>query len=151
MTPQELKDFLAEHENTPQENALDRWRREVQEREARLARERAKDRNLTDAEMQRWVEYLHELIAKERDFQREIIAHALDAERQRVLEIVGTALGDMLDAEREQQTRELKAEVAALTAELTEIRSTMRQLKAVIDADRREPVDLPALPRRELN
>lgn len=148
MTREELTEFLAERERASQENSLDRWRREVREREARLAHERNKDRNLTDAEMQRWVDHVHELIANEREFQREAVAQAVAAERERMSALLVELIAEMQDAAAD----DLERATRSLTVELGEVRATLAELRATLASDRAKVVDLPRLPdRRELN
>jgi hypothetical protein len=79
------------------------------------------------------------------------IEAAITAERATVIEIVAMAIAETLDQEHERYTRDLHVEVAELTSELAELKTLTRQLRVCIEADRKQPLDLPALPRRELN
>jgi hypothetical protein len=71
-------------------------------------------------------------------------------ERAFVLECVGTALGQALKKEREEQRRELASEVRSLRIELAEVGETINELRRVITASNRcsgaggEVIDLPA-------
>jgi hypothetical protein len=96
-------------------------RREVREREARHARERAKDRNLTDAEMARWVDYVRELVAEERaaptelisnerDFQREVVAYALAEIRREIEDNTKQAIAKAIDVLRQEIIKQAAVE-----------------------------------------
>ena len=67
MTREELQELFDEHDRIfgPPEDGLTKWKREADEQEARLAREREKSRNLTDSEMARWRTYFEGLVASE--------------------------------------------------------------------------------------
>ncbi len=80
---------------------------------------------------------------------------ALAAERQELLRaltrIVGTALGRSLADAREESQRELHEQVRGLRTELVQVEETLQQLRGVITLERSRTIDLPALPRRDLN
>src|SRR5262245_56516939 len=75
----------------------------------------------------------------------------LSEQRQFVFDVVGEALGQALAAERKDVKRELSLEIRQLRIELTEAQNIIAELRRVLAADRRAPVDLPALPRSQLN
>jgi hypothetical protein len=46
---------------------------------------------------------------------------------------------------------ELERSVRSLTVELGELKATLAELRVALATDKSQPLDLPALPRRELN
>ena len=151
MTPQELKDFLAQQEQAPHENALDRWRREVREREAEHVRERAQSRNFTDAEMARWINYVHELIAETIAAERERTT-ALLAELLAYIQCETAGKVRKLRQERNDAKADLVEETRRLRIELAQLQVVVGELRQALAQERGRPLDLPALPRaRDLN
>ena len=146
MTRQELTDFLAERERASQENALDRWRREVREREAEHARERAqsRERRRLDTAPAPIVDWHAEIAAA--------VETAIEAERAFLFEVMGTALGESLRDARKESADELASEVRKLWAVLSEMQVTLSALNRIAVTGKGEVLDLPALPRgREIN
>jgi len=137
MTPEELKQFLRDLDrDQPMESGLDKWRREAREQEERFARERRKSRNLTDSEMQRWRDYFHDLVARERAAMTELV----QSERQFQLEVLTQALAEIqLDIE-EQNERALEKALAGLQVSINALREEIDK-RAAIDAG--AVVDLP--------
>jgi hypothetical protein len=141
MTRQELTDFLAERERASQENALDRWRREVREREAEHARERAqsRERRRLDTAPVDWHAAIEAAITDEREYTEQLLV-------------------ELVAAVQSQANDDLERAVRSLTIELGELRATLAELRAAVAIERVERtgkadvLDLPALPRaRDLN
>jgi hypothetical protein len=77
---------------------------------------------------------------------------ALAAERETLLAImaqsIGTTLRRSLTKERREQKAELEDEVRSLRIELTNLESTLAELRTVIASERARVIDLPALQLR---
>jgi hypothetical protein len=97
----------------------------------------------TDAELERAQEGIAFLDAR--------IAAAIKAEREVVVTTLGEEIGRSCRDERKRAKSELADEVRTLRIELTEAQTVVAELRRLLAADRCEPLDLPALPRRELN
>jgi hypothetical protein len=146
MTRQELTDFLAERERASQENALDRWRREVREREAEHARERAQSR-----EQRR-------LDTAPVDWSAEIeraVETAIEGEREHTIVLLAELLAHI---EREsakklrEERRGLADETRQLRIELCELQTVVAELRAALAHERGKPLDLPSpLAARRVN
>jgi flagellar motor switch/type III secretory pathway protein FliN len=144
MTPQELKEFLAKHdqEHGPQENALDKWRREVREREAEHAHERAQSRE------RRRVDTAPVDVAAE-------IKAALEVEREFTTQVLAGVVAEL----QRTASDDLERATRALTVELGELRATLAELRAAVAIERvertgkaTEPIDLPSpLSARRVN
>jgi hypothetical protein len=71
------------------------------------------------------------------------IADAVAAERALVLEVVGQAVGEMLEQEREEQKRALRLEASDLKLELTQLRTLLAEYRALFVTGDRSALDLP--------
>jgi hypothetical protein len=72
------------------------------------------------------------------------IANAIAAEREFVLEVVGQAIGEMLDKGREEARKALALQVAELKVELAKTRTVLAEAKLfAATGDRRSVLDLP--------
>ena len=114
------------------------------EREAEHARERAQSRNLTDAEMARWISCVHELIAE-----------TIAAERERTTELLAELLAHIQRESAKklrEERRSLADETKALRIELCELQVVVGELRAALAAERGKPLDLPSpLSARRVN
>jgi hypothetical protein len=86
---------------------------------------------------------VHELVAKEREFQREAIAQAAAAERERMSAILVELIAEM----QAQTADDLERATRSLTAELADLKATLAELRVTLASDRSQPLDLPQLPR----
>ena len=76
----------------------------------------------------------------------------LEEERADLIEVVGLALGEALDDQREDARQQLHDEVRALRIELAEVSTVVSELRQVIASEHARVLDLPPLPRvRDLN
>ena len=93
MTHEELQELLAQHDRKfgKPEDPLAKWKREAEEQEERFASERAKARNLTDSEMDRWREYFESLVAGE----RAQVAVCIQNEREFHGDVLASVIADL--------------------------------------------------------
>ena len=87
-------------------------------------------------------------IAQPTDELRKLIRAEVEAERQFMIEVVAEAL----DKERQAVKNDLADEVRCLKLELTEMQTTLTELRAVLAAERSRTIDLPdpLRPRHDL-
>jgi hypothetical protein len=80
------------------------------------------------------------------------IEAALEVERTFLLEVMGESLGEMLRDMRRESADELAAEVRRLWAVVSELQCTIAALTRIgVTGKAGQVLDLPALPRREMN
>jgi hypothetical protein len=79
------------------------------------------------------------------------IEAALIVERQAVAAIMAEALGQTIARERRAAQRELHAQVGELRIETARLEHAMRHLSELIQLEKNRSLDLPALPRHDLN
>jgi hypothetical protein len=80
-------------------------------------------------------------------WERWLAAH-LQRERTLTNKSVGFAIGKMLREQREECKQELSAEVRQLRIELSNLETTLAELRSIIASERAPVIDLPALPPR---
>jgi hypothetical protein len=94
-----------------------KWKADALERERQLKEEREQ----LSAQEREQVASVEQMI-------RAAITHAIVEERTFLVQLIGTALGEALDAEREEAKKELSDEVRRLWAVLSEIQSTITSI-----------------------
>ena len=70
----------------------------------------------------------------------------LMAERKLMRRAVGEAIGQLLAQQREERKHELEDEVRRLRIELSNLESTLVELRSIIASERAQVIDLPAWP-----
>ncbi len=135
MTDEEKHEILARAEmesgyglKLADPHGLERWRAEALEAEARRARERARTTDEINAQRAaEWERWMRGHLANEREF---------------VLKIVGTAVGEIRAKLREQLRAEFRHEIALAVKELR------AEFACVSAHNAGQVIDLPALPLR---
>jgi len=159
MTRQELTDFLAERERASQENALDRWRREVREREAEHARERAQSRerrrlDTAPAPAPAPVDLHAEIAAAVEALitDEDGLLHGMLAELTAYIQRDFAGKLRKLREERDAAKTDLADETRKLRIELAELQTVVGELRQALAYERGKPLDLPSpLAARRVN
>ena len=108
------------------------WREDSEQRQRQHEEERAA---LTEQQ--------HEQVASVEQMIRTAIAQAIVEERTFLVQIIGAALAEALDAEREEQKSELATEVRRLWSVLSEMQATIAAYNRAAAATGKTPIDLP--------
>ena len=133
----------------PRKDRLTRWQHEQEEAEQRFARETA----ASEGPLRR-IAMLEQQLADTLAWMRTEIDQRVTAERTFLLEVVGSAMGELREMIDKDAENELNDGLRELRVDLSRLQQTLFELKQTIIAGDRSSkgiVELPPLPLRTVN